>query len=150
MAENTTTEITCATCEHLITVPRLDFYPPSQHYNCGHPCESELDENSSGKQIGFLPVTPDWCPLVSMQQSAQALGKLLEPPEMHYLVVHWDQGEKEWKIDFYSHEYNNMIETLRRYPEDKGYVHLIELKYLKAHEIMEKVRAMREKAQEVK
>lgn len=64
---------------------------------------------------------------------------------MHYMIVAWDKEKLEWRIVHYSHSYDDMQRMIERYPESAGYVHLINLDYLRSNEFYEKFDKMRGK-----
>lgn len=66
--------------------------------------------------------------------------------KVHYLIVKWDEDKLTYTVVSWSHSYENMLLQLLLFPESKGYIHLIEFKYLKAHGIMEEVQMLRERA----
>lgn len=61
-------------------------------------------------------------------------------PSMHYMICNWDQESLKWNVVHYTTTIGDMERMMKEYPEDQGYVHLIELKYIKGHELMEKVK----------
>jgi hypothetical protein len=51
----------------------------------------------------------------------------------------WDQHNLEWKIILYSHNFDDFERMARLYPESSGFVHMIDIKWLKSHEILQRV-----------
>ncbi len=50
----------CRDCEHCEINTRHDVYPATEEFWCQHP---DVKEDWKGNWIGYLPNTPDWCPL---------------------------------------------------------------------------------------
>lgn len=117
----------CRRCEHLYHIIRTDFYPTCAEYFCCRYEDPEL--------IGFVAVKPEWCPL-----------ELEKPPPMHYMIIKWNPEANKWEIVHYTHLLEDMQRMMEKWPEP-DYVHLIDLKYLKVHPMMEQIQAMRQKAQ---
>lgn len=63
---------------------------------------------------------------------------------MHYMIMKWE--DEHWAIKHYSHDFDDMVRMMNEYPEDKGYIHLIDIKYIKSHGILERVEAIKAKA----
>lgn len=117
----------CGQCKYLYHVIRADFYPACPEYFC---CKYDPE------LIGFVAVKPEWCPLEQEK-----------PPPMHYLIVHWNPEMLKWDVVHYSHLLEDIQRMMLVYPEPE-YVHVIDLKWVKSHGMMEQVQAMRERAKQ--
>lgn len=116
----------CGTCPHLYYDIRTDFFPACPEYFCGY---------DGLELIGFVSVKPEWCKL-----------ELEKSPPMHYVIMKWESGELKWIVIHWTHSYEDVLRMSKEYPEDAGYVHLMDLRYLKVHPMMERVQEFREKA----
>lgn len=64
---------------------------------------------------------------------------------MIYMIVTWNQEDLKWEIVYYSHQLTDFLRACKRYPEEKGYVHMVKIKAIKFYEIQIKGIAYREK-----
>lgn len=64
---------------------------------------------------------------------------------MIYIIVKWDSEKLIYEIIHYSHNFWDMERMSQLYSEENGYEHLISLKALKSHEIMQKVKEFRDR-----
>ena len=65
---------------------------------------------------------------------------------MHYMIVKWDPLILKYEIIHYSHSYDEILTMIDKYPRENGYVHLVDLAYLKAHEVLDGFQKLKEKA----
>lgn len=56
----------------------------------------------------------------------------------------WNPDELKWIIVHYTHSIDDMDQKMKEYP-DPQFVHLIDLKWIKSHDIMQQVQAFRER-----
>lgn len=65
---------------------------------------------------------------------------------MHYVILRFCQINLNYEIVHYTHDFEDMERMMTIYPEKDGYIHMIDTKYLKSHEILLKVKQVRENA----
>ena len=63
---------------------------------------------------------------------------------MHYVIMKWNPEVLKWEIVHYSHLLEDMEAMMIRFPQP-DYVHLIDLKWIKSHEIMEHLKTVKER-----
>jgi hypothetical protein len=62
-----------------------------------------------------------------------------EGPVMHYLIHKWFPEDICYKVVHYTHDFEDMQRMMIEYPENQGYIHSIDIKWLKSHEMVLKV-----------
>lgn len=63
---------------------------------------------------------------------------------MHYLIIKWNVETLKWDIIHYSHLLEDFERLATIYPEPQ-HIHLIDIRWLKSHEIMKNVQEMKER-----
>lgn len=66
---------------------------------------------------------------------------------MHYVIMKWDDDILRWLIVHYSHDYNDFQRMIILYPRESGYHHMVEIGYIKSHEVSEFFNALKPKGE---
>ena len=57
--------------------------------------------------------------------------------KMHYMIMKWIEEDRRWMVIHYSHSYDDFQKQIQYYPRESGYAHMIEIGYIKSHEVQE-------------
>ena len=139
---------TCDGCEHLIHEERKDMELPDEAYQfwCGHddlftPGINTHDAGEFSNFIGFMPVVPDFCPLKFWKQQPK-----IGAPPMQYIIAKWIPADLKWEVVFYCKDYTQYEKQAIKYPEENGYIHMIDIKGFPGHQVYAEFAAMKAKA----
>jgi len=140
----------CEGCEYLLHNLRTDMELPEEanEYFCSHndlftPGNDLPDAGEYSNFIGFLPVTPSFCPLHFWRDVNRFFHQRFEAPPMQYMILKWNSADLKWEVVFYCKDYKQYEEQLPKYPDDLGYVHMVDVKWLPGHKVYDDMRQMR-------
>ena len=64
------------------------------------------------------------------------------------MILRWDNEDGlcgRWKVIHYTHNLEDMERMMQIYPQTQGYVHMIDINWIKSHEIMKTVQECKAK-----
>lgn len=67
---------------------------------------------------------------------------------MHYAILSWNAEQLKWIVVFYCQEYEQFVPMCVKYPEDQGYIHMMDVRWLVGHNY-EEIKLKREQAKQI-